>query len=207
MKSVALGTVYYCFVLQEAERYKIFIKLRESIVSYDEVTELCIYLRRGINDIDRMRNEHKTIKDITMWILTSFWDDDTSPEGNKWRKIRDAFLVIGKAGAAAHINHLCNTVTYDQTQYNLIPPVAFTRCNATNSRQASHQSREGVLGQVELSCAAGTGRNIPAATNKEGTQSRPPLITGKIPKSCLLTDSDKVHLQLRNSSCGKPHEA
>ena len=151
-------------------------------MSYDEVTELCILLRGSMNDVDRMRNEHKTIKDITTWILTSFWDDDTSPEGNKWRKIRDTFIDIGKAGAAKHINHLCDTVTYDRTRYTLIPPGAFTQCNTTNSPQVSHQSREGFLGQMELGCAAGRGRNIPVATNKEGTQIRPPLITGKIPK-------------------------
>ena len=166
-------------------------------MSYDESIDLGTHLDRNKNDIKRWKNEGKTIKQITTEVLTNFWDDDTSPEGIKWCKIRDAFISVGKGSVVTQINYLCAATTNGeivechQTQYTLHTqrPEAFTQRNPASSLQTPcHSNSCGrVLGQVGLNCGTenlhqSTISNSSAAPNTKETQIRLSGTPGKFQK-------------------------
>ena len=191
--------------MQDTERSKIFLDLRDLVESYDECTDLGTHLNIDKREITRWINERKTIKQVALEELSCFWDGDTSPEGDKWHTIRDAFVAIGKGGAVNnHINYLCAAATnqnvqYGQAQYILSTQrsSAFVQGNASSSHQTSHQ--------IQLDCDPGnlrqsTTSNSSGASDKKETHIGLSLRTGKFPKQRVLFRSTQDNCQ-----CDKAH--
>ena len=179
--------------MQDTERSKIFLDLRDLVESYDECTVLGTHLNIHKREITRWINERKTIKQVALEELSCFWDGDTSPEGVKWCTMRDAFISISKGGAVNnHINHLCAAATNQNVQYGQAQ--YFLQSNASSSHQTSRQ--------IQLDCDPGnlrqsTTNNSSGATDKKETHIGPSLRTGKFPKRLLS--------QSTQDNCDKGH--